>query len=57
MGDQGQSLTIFLKDTTFVDDPEMEIFWGGFVAVCDKMPGETFYIAILYHEWFIIEPP
>ena len=54
VGDNGQTLTLFLKDTTFINDPEDEML-AGFVAVCDKMPGEDFYIAILYHEWFIIE--
>ena len=46
-----QSLTLFLKDTTYYDD------WSGsgFMAVCDKVPGETFYLAVVYHEWFIIE--
>ncbi|MCI0576712.1 MAG: hypothetical protein L0332_29215 [Chloroflexi bacterium] len=47
----GQSLTIFLKDTTWYDDP----LWSGFVAVCDKVPGEDFYLTVLYHEWMIIE--
>jgi hypothetical protein len=48
----GQSLTLFLKDTThYGDDP----FSAGFVAVCDRMAGEEFFLAILYHEWFIIE--
>ena len=53
VGDDGQSLTIFLKDTTYKSDP----FFSGFVAVCDRVPGEDFYLAILYHEWFIIENP
>ena len=55
VSDDGQSLTIFLKDTTYVPDPQHEMFYAGFVAVCDKFPGETFYLAILYHEWFIVE--
>ncbi len=54
-GDNGRSLTIFLKDTTYVSNPDDEMFDAGFVAVCDKYPGEDFYIAVLYHEWFIIE--
>lgn len=49
----GNSLTLFLKDTTYGDD----WFMSGFVAVCDRMVGQDFYLAILYHEWFIIEPP
>jgi hypothetical protein len=47
----GNSLTIFLKDTTWYDDPLM----SGFLAVCDRFETEPWYIAIAYHEWFIIE--
>ncbi len=47
----GNSLTLFLKDTTYDDDP----FFSGFMAVCDKVKGENFFLAILYHEWFVIE--
>ena len=49
--EDGQSLTLFLKNTTYDDD----WFNSGFIAVCDRMPGQDFYLAILYHEWFIIE--
>jgi hypothetical protein len=45
------SLTLFLKDTTYSD----EWYMSGFMAVCDRPLGEPFYLAILYHEWFIIE--
>ena len=48
----GNSLTLFLKDTTYYDD----LFMSGYMAVCDKVVGENFYLAILYHEWFVIEP-
>jgi hypothetical protein len=44
------SLTLFLKDTTY-DDPSM----SGYLAVCDKAAGEMFFLAVVYHEWFIIE--
>lgn len=47
----GNSLTLFLKDTTFGDGE----FLAGFMAVCDKLKGEEFFIAILYHEWFVIQ--
>ncbi len=47
----GQSLTLFLKDTTYEDDP----FFAGFVAVCDRLDGEQFFLTIVYHEWFIID--
>ncbi len=46
-----KSLTLFLSDTTFDDDP----FFSGFMAVCDLVKDESFFLAILYHEWFIIE--
>lgn len=50
-----QSLTIFLKDTTYVANREDEFFMAGFVAVCDRFPGEDFYVAVVYHEWFMVE--
>ena len=49
------SLTIFLKDTTHYPDPEDELFWTGRMAVCDRVPGEEFFLALVYHEWFIID--
>jgi hypothetical protein len=45
------SLTLFLKNITYEDDP----FFSGFMAVCDKVKDENFFLAILYHEWFIID--
>ena len=48
-------LTVFLKDTTHVVQPEHEYFEAGFVAICEKVSNEDFFIAILYHEWFIID--
>ena len=50
-----RTLTLFLKDRTYSVPAQDEMFYNGFVAICDKFPGEEFYIAILYHEWFIIE--
>ena len=47
----GRILTIFFKDTTFGHD----LFDAGFLAICEKMPGQSFFIAIVYHEWFIVE--
>jgi hypothetical protein len=53
----GDTLTLFLKDTTYVEDPEDE-FWGaGYVAICDKFPGADWYITIFYHEWYMVENP
>ena len=48
----GNSLTIFLKDTThYGDDP----FSAGFLAICEKVTDEDFFLTTVYHEWFIIE--
>lgn len=48
----GNTLTIFLKDTTYGDGK----FQAGYMSVCEKITGENFFLATLYHEWFIIEP-
>ncbi len=55
VAEQRSALTIFLKDTTFLEEPGDEWFVAGFLAVCERMPGENFYIASVFHEWFIIE--
>lgn len=47
-------LTIFLKDTTYVEEPELEHFTAGFIAICEKVADEDFFVAIIYHGWFII---
>ncbi|MCC7449777.1 MAG: hypothetical protein IT324_20320 [Anaerolineae bacterium] len=51
----GQTLTLFLKDTTYNPAPEYEMFYTGRLAICEKMAGTDFYIATVYHEWFIVE--
>lgn len=50
LSQQIDKLVIYLKDTTFYDDP----FLSGFISICDRQP-EGFYLATLYHEWFIID--
>ena len=55
VSDDRQTLTIFLKDTTYVQDPRDEFLMAGYLAVCDRFPGEEFYVAIVYHEWFMVE--
>lgn len=55
VGDNGQFLTLFLKDTTHITSADDELFFAGRVAVCDRFEGEEFFLAIIYHEWFIIE--
>ena len=44
-------LVIYLKDTTYDDDA----FGSGYIAVCDLIQPENFYLTTLYHEWFIID--
>ncbi len=48
-----RSLTLFLQDTTYDNHWAM----SGFMAVCDRLDPHNFYLAILYHEWFIIDTP
>ncbi|MBI1842023.1 MAG: hypothetical protein HYR88_14380 [Verrucomicrobia bacterium] len=55
VADDARTLTLFLKDTTHVTDPVDEESFAGRVAICDRLEGEEFFLAILYHEWFIIE--
>ena len=31
------------------------MFWAGFIAVCERIPGDDVYAAIVYHEWFVID--
>jgi hypothetical protein len=47
----GRTLTIFFQDTTFSHDS----FDSGFLAICEKMPGAEFFVATVYHEWFILQ--
>jgi hypothetical protein len=56
VGEGGETLTLFLKDTTYVPDPKQQAFFAGFLAVCDRLPGEAFFVAIVYHEWFMWAP-
>lgn len=55
----GDALTLFLKDTTLAEaygvDPDEDTFYTGFMAFCEKFPGQEFYLATVYHEWFIVE--
>lgn len=37
------------------EDPDEELFWGGFLAICEKFPDEDFFLTTLYHEWFIVD--
>lgn len=52
----GQVLTIFLRDTSFLDPGDVSIFSGYFVAICEKFPGQDFFVARLFHERYFVEP-
>ena len=48
-----KAITIFLKDTTYANNKKEEYYFAGFVAICEKIPDENFYITIFYHNWFM----
>ena len=52
----GQSLTLFLKDTTYAEDDELDNWDSWFIAICEKFPGEEFYLTTVYHEWYFVAP-
>ncbi len=47
----GNSVTLFLKDTTYYDDD----FMSGYLAICDQLKEDNLFLPIVYHEWFIID--
>lgn len=51
LSEDQQKLVVYLKDITYGDSA----FDAGYVAICDRFAGEAFYVATLYHEWFIID--
>ena len=48
-----QTITLFLKDQTFSNTAD-EFFMAGRLAVCDKVAGTDVFIAVVYHEWFVV---
>ena len=57
VGDGGKTLTLFLKDTTYTTSPPDEMFDAGRIAVCERFEEHEFFLASVYHEWFIISNP
>lgn len=53
VSDDGAVLTVFLRDTTYGHD----WFDSGYLAVCERFPGQQFFLATVYHEWFIFQNP
>jgi len=51
------SLTLFLKDTSLAEyfSSDDEMFWAGFLAICERLPGTDVYVAVVYHEWFMVQ--
>ncbi len=45
-----ETLTLFLRDTTYDSDP----MFAGRLAVCERFPGTSFYVAMVYHEWYAV---
>ncbi len=48
----GETLTIFLHDRSYYEDNGMDML-AGRLAVCEKIPEQNWYIAIVYHECWI----
>ena len=44
------TLVVYLQDKTY-DENDM---LSGRVAICERFPGEQFYLGMFYHEWFTI---
>lgn len=53
-GEDGKTLTLFLRDTTYYPDDEFSDFSSGYMAFCERFLNENFYVATVYHEWFIL---
>lgn len=64
-GKDGQVVTLYLEDTTYWTekdeaDPEMQFLkprYTNFLAICEKVPGQDFYITVLYHHGIISRYP
>lgn len=59
----GETLTIFLRNRRYLEAYEIAegspnaMFYDGFLAVCQKISDEAFYVADVYHEWFVVDNP
>ena len=45
-----ETVTLFLRDTTYDSEP----LFAGRLAVCERFPGASFYVAMVYHEWYAV---
>jgi hypothetical protein len=48
LSQDSKKIVIYLTDSTFEENE-------GFLAICDLVEPENFYIATVYHEWFITQ--
>jgi len=55
--DDGRYLTVFLQDRTLeVRFPQYgENPVDHFLAICLKLPGDDFFLAVVYHEWLPVD--
>ena len=51
--EDGNYLTVFLKDRTFYKEPIFDELYVGYFAICKRV--DDFYLAIVYHEWYVTE--
>lgn len=51
-----RTLTLFGRDATFAGTGSDEDSTAGFLAVCEKFPGQEFFVATFYHDRYLIEP-
>jgi hypothetical protein len=53
LSNDGTTMTIFLQDTSY----DTGLF-AGRLAICERVPGEDWFIAIVYHECWVhrLEP-
>lgn len=56
----GNNITLFLRDRFYsdayeVDEEREKWFYEGFVAICERFEQENFFIALVYHSYYIVE--
>jgi hypothetical protein len=49
-GEDRRTVTVFLTNTTWETG-----MLAGYFAVCEQVPGEAWYLATAYHEWFVLD--
>ena len=52
VSEDGRTLTIFLQDFTYDANEDSNL--NGYVAICEKFDDTQGFIAVFYHEWYVI---